>query len=129
MRTGTRKVLAKLPKLDGDSRVFPPRRQGAAEADLESAWRRVRERAKLDGVRLYDAARHTFASIGVMSGASLYLVGGLLGHKKAATTTRYAHLGPGPLEALSSDMGRRIAAALEGRRTRASTGARSGRRK
>lgn len=107
-------VLAKLPRLEHDPRVFPPRRQGAVEADLESAWRRVRNRAQLDGVRLYDA-RHTFASVGVMSGASLYLMGGLLGHRKPTTTARYAHVAPGPLEALSADVGQRIADALDRR--------------
>lgn len=108
-------LLANLPRLADDARVFPPRRRDATEADLESAWRRVRERARLHGVRLYDA-RHTFASVGVMSGASLYLVGSLLGHAKATTTARYAHFGAGPLEALSATVGRQIADALAGRR-------------
>jgi integrase len=108
-------LLANLPRLANDPRVFPPRRRGAMEADLESAWRRVRRRARLDGVRLYDA-RHTFASVGVMSGASLYLVGSLLGHAKTTTTARYAHFGAGPLEALSATVGKQIADALAGRR-------------
>jgi hypothetical protein len=38
--------------------------------------------------------RHTFASHGVMSGASLYDVQRLLGHATAAMTQRYAHLSP-----------------------------------
>lgn len=105
-------VLSGLPRLERDDRVFPPRRQGAAEADLESAWRRVRARAQLDGVRLYDAVRHTFASIGVMRGASLYLVGGLLGHRKATTTQRYAHLSADPLRAASDDVAATIDAAM-----------------
>ncbi len=110
-------LLASLPRLADDARVFPPRRRGAVEADLESAWRRVRRQARLDGVRLYDA-RHTFASVGVMSGASLYLVGSLLGHAKATTTARYAHFGAGPLESLSATVGKQIAEALAGRRDR-----------
>lgn len=108
-------LLSRLPRLGTDPRVFPPRRKGAVEADLESAWRRVRARAQLDGVRLYEAVRHTFSSIGAMTGASLYLVGGLLGHRKMTTTARYAHLAPGPLEALSADVAGQIAAALDGR--------------
>ena len=91
-------ILSSLPRISGDARVFPPYKRRAAEADLESAWRRVRDRAGLEDVRLYDAARHSFASIAVSSGASLYLVGGLLGHKKATTTQRYAHLSADPLK-------------------------------
>jgi integrase len=110
------KVLAGLSRLDGDERVFPPLRRDAAEADLESAWRCVRKRARLDGVRLYDAARHSFASVAVSAGASLYLTGALLGHRKATTTERYAHIAADPLKTLAADVGKRIAAAM-GERT------------
>jgi len=118
------KLLAALPRIDGDPRVFPPyqkERKGrrVAEADLESAWRQVRDRAKLTGIRLYDAARHSFASIAVSGGASLYLVGGLLGHRKATTTQRYAHLSADPLRAVNDAVGQRLAAALEGRKAKA----------
>jgi len=112
-------LLAKLPHLDREARVFPPVKRRAIEADLESAWRRVRARAKLDGVRLYDAARHSFASLAVSGGASLYLVGGLLGHRKATTTQRYAHLSADPLRAVNDAVGQRLAAALEGRKAKA----------
>jgi integrase len=107
-----RKVLVSLPRLEGDPRVFPSRQRRAARPDLDSAWRAVRERAKLDGVRLYDASRHSFASIAVAGGASLYLVGGLLGHAKPQTTQRYAHLSADPLRAVNDAVGERIAAAM-----------------
>jgi len=111
-------LLARLQHLHGEARVFPPVKRRATEADLESAWRRVRERAKLEGVRLYDAARHSFASLAVSGGASLYLVGGLLGHRKATTTQRYAHLSADPLRAVNDAVGQRLAAALEGRKAK-----------
>jgi integrase len=112
-------LLVRLPHLNGEARVFPPVKRGATEADLESAWSRVRERAKLDGVRLCDAARHSFASLAVSGGASLYLVGGLLGHRKTSTTQRYAHLSADPLRAVNDAVGQRLAAALEGRKAKA----------
>jgi integrase len=115
------KVLADLRRIDGEARVFPPLRRGAVEADLETAWRCVRRRAKLDGVRLYDAARHSFASVAVSAGASLYLTGALLGHRKATTTERYAHIAADPLKTLAADVGKRIAAAM-GERTKPAKG-------
>jgi integrase len=115
------KVLAGLRRLEGDDRVFPPLRREATEANLESAWRCVRKRAKLDGVRLYDAARHSFASVAVSAGASLYLTGALLGHRKATTTERYAHIAADPLKTLAADVGKRIAAAM-GERAAAAKG-------
>jgi site-specific recombinase XerD len=36
--------------------------------------------------------RHSFASIAVSSGASLPIIGAILGHSVPATTARYAHL-------------------------------------
>lgn len=111
-------ILAGLPRIEGDARVFPPHKRAAAEADLESVWRRVRDRAGLEGVRLYDAARHGFASIAVAGGASLYLVGGLLGHRKTTTTARYAHLSADPLRAVNDAVGARLVAALGEKRPR-----------
>lgn len=114
-------LLAELPRTEGEARVFPPRqaeRMGrrVAEADLESAWRRIRARAGLEDVRLYDACRHGFASLAVAGGASLFLVGKLLGHAKATTTERYAHLADDPQRAVAEAVGGRIAAALAGRK-------------
>lgn len=105
-------LLSKLPRLADDGRVFPPHKKGAREADLESAWRRVRERAELADVRLYDACRHSFASLAVAGGASLYITGALLGHKKASTTQRYAHLSADPLRAVADKVGAQLAAAF-----------------
>lgn len=47
-------------------------------------------------VRIHDL-RHSFASILVSAGASLPLIGQLLGHTQVQTTQRYAHLFDEPM--------------------------------
>jgi integrase len=53
-------------------------------------------------VRINDL-RHSFASHLVQRGASLYLVGRLIGHTQAATTQRYAHVADAALRAVTND--------------------------
>ena len=80
-------------------------------ADLKRPWAAVQTHAKLDGVRLHDL-RHTHASFGAAGGLGLPIIGKLLGHKRAATTARYAHLDIDPLRRASEHIGGRLAAAL-----------------
>lgn len=80
-------------------------------ADLNKPWRAIRKRAGLDGVRIHDL-RHTHASIGAGAGLGLPIIGKLLGHTKASTTQRYAHLDNDPLRRASENIGSRIAAAM-----------------
>lgn len=60
-------------------------------ASCRHLWRKIREDAKIDDLRMYDL-RHTFASLGLSSGLTLERVGELLGHRSTQTTSRYAHL-------------------------------------
>ena len=62
-------------------------------------------------MRIHDL-RHTHASIGVGAGLGLPIIGKLLGHTKAATTQKYAHLDVDPLRHASDHIGARLAAAL-----------------
>jgi integrase len=100
-------VIAGRSKLG--SKVFPSLRdpEKGCGASLEKAWQRVRKRADLEDVRLHDL-RHSFASFGAASGASLLLIGKALGHSQAATTQRYAHLGADPVRDLAESVGARI---------------------
>ncbi len=107
-----RAVLAGLPRLKDNPFVILGKRPGRPLVNLEKPWRRVRKAALLTDVRLHDL-RHSHASIGVASGLSLPLIGGLLGHSQPATTARYAHLADDPLKAASELVGRRIADAME----------------
>ena len=74
-------------------------------------WKHIRAMAELQGVRLHDL-RHSFASIAVSGGASLPIIGALLGHTNSSTTQRYAHLSDDPLRAASEAVGSQISAAL-----------------
>lgn len=56
--------------------------------------------------------RHAFASIGVQSGLSLSLIGGLLGHAQVATTQHYAYLAALPLYQAVAQIGEALVAAL-----------------
>jgi len=72
--------------------VFPAhRKEGDFYKGLAKVWYIVRQKAGLSDCRLHDL-RHNFASVAASNGASLPMIGALLGHKQAQTTARYAHL-------------------------------------
>jgi site-specific recombinase XerD len=54
-------------------------------------WDTARKHAGLADVRMHDL-RHSFASLLINSGRTLYEVQRLLGHTQIKTTQRYAHL-------------------------------------
>jgi integrase len=104
-------VLNKLPRIGGNPFVIAGTRDGAAFGGLDKVWSRVRKAAGLDGVRLHDL-RHSFASVAAAGGASLPIIGAMLGHKHAATTSIYAHLSADPVRAANEAVGKRIVAAM-----------------
>ena len=59
-------------------------------ANLEYNFRQAVKRAGLKDLRFHDL-RHTFATRLVRSGADIYAVQRLLGHKSLEMTSRYAH--------------------------------------
>jgi site-specific recombinase XerD len=93
--------------------VFPAYRGKRYYEGTPKVWERIRSAAGLSDVRLHDL-RHSFASIAVSGGASLPIIGALLGHAHSATTQRYAHLSDDPLRAASDAVGNQIAASLFG---------------
>ncbi|ODT69032.1 MAG: hypothetical protein ABS75_18445 [Pelagibacterium sp. SCN 63-23] len=82
-------------------------------SDLKKPWAAICDRAGLEGVRLHDL-RHTFASVGAGSGLGLPVIGKLLGHARAATTERYAHLATDASKRAADSIAGQIAAALAG---------------
>jgi integrase len=111
-------VLADLPRNEDNPHVIRGGKPGAALVNLKDPWGAIRESAGLSDVRIHDL-RHSFASVGAAGGASLPIIGALLGHTQAQTTARYAHLADDPLQAAAASIGARIAAAMEGGRVKA----------
>ncbi len=85
------KLLADLPRMQGNPWVFPGKKPGAHISDIDTPWQIIRSRAGLDDVRLHDL-RHSYASRALALGESLPMIGKLLGHTQIETTARYAHL-------------------------------------
>ena len=60
-------------------------------AELKKTWKWICKAAKIRNLRIHDL-RHSYASVLASSGHSLPVIGRLLGHTQATTTSRYAHL-------------------------------------
>ncbi len=89
-------VIRSIPRKPGCPWLFPGRVPGKPLSDIYLFWNRLRCRLGLRDVRIHDL-RHTFASLLVNAGHSLYEVQKLLGHSDPRTTMRYAHLGQASL--------------------------------
>ncbi len=87
--------------------VFPGSGVTGHVADVKKFWRQVCKAASIEGLRVHDL-RHSFASQLASGGASLPLIGALLGHSNPSTTARYAHLFDDPQRAAVEKVGRVI---------------------
>lgn len=72
--------------------------------DLKRPWAEVRAKFGMPALRFHDL-RHSFASVLINRGHSLYVVGKALGHSQAATTQKYAHLTSETLVRAAADVG------------------------
>ena len=80
--------------------------------NIHKSWYRIRNEAGLPHLRLHDL-RHSFASLLVNSGRSLYEVQKLLHHSTPIMTQRYAHLSTKTLQEASNAAGDAIQAAMD----------------
>ncbi|MDD4617050.1 MAG: tyrosine-type recombinase/integrase [Alphaproteobacteria bacterium] len=88
--------------------VFPASRGTHHAQGLQKAFEGLREWCGMTDLRIHDL-RHTYASLAIASGASLYLTGKALGHKQSRTTEIYAHLHDDPVQSIIEKIGGRIA--------------------
>jgi integrase len=92
-----RQLLAEIrARQTGAVYVFPGKGKAGHMVAIERAWATICKRAGIAGLRIHDL-RHSFASQLASAGASLPLIGALLGHSDPTTTHRYAHLFDDPM--------------------------------
>ena len=111
MSPPVREMLLDLPRIQDNPYVFVGKLPGREIVNLSKPWARVIAAAELPSLRIHDL-RHTAASVGVAAGASLPLIGGVLGHRSPQTTARYAHLADDPVRATSGIIASRLMALL-----------------
>lgn len=100
-------LLQNLPRIQGNDYVIVGGVDGEHLKNLRKPWGHIRKRAGLSDVRLHDL-RHSFASFAIAEGVTLAVIGKLLGHKKTATTERYAHLSEDYVTIASNKIGEKI---------------------
>ena len=88
---GALTILSTMPKDVNCPWAFANPKTLKPYVSIFCAWSTARKQAGLSDVRIHDL-RHSFASLLVNSGRTLYEVQHLLGHTQVKTTQRYAHL-------------------------------------
>lgn len=83
-------------KTKPDNFIVANPKTGDCYDSFYASWYRVLDDAGLSGVRLHDL-RHTYASVLINNGATIYEVQKLLGHSSVNMTQRYAQLFPDTL--------------------------------
>jgi integrase len=91
--------------------LFPDDVPGKPVGDPERFWPKMQKVAEIPDVRIHDL-RHTCASLLISGGASLEMIGRLLGHAQIGTTPRYAHLIDAPLRAGMNAVGEMLKSRL-----------------
>lgn len=107
-------VLAGVPRVEGCDYVIVGKKIDRPRSDLKRPWAILRRAAGLENVRLHDL-RHTYASHGASAGMGLTIVGRLLGHADARSTSRYSHFSADPLHRAANAIGSSLAAAMNRR--------------
>jgi len=94
-------VAQRANQVRGNPYIFPGKFKGKPIHRPKKAFARIKERAGgLENLRIHDL-RHSFASLVINSGATLFETQHLLGHHNPQTTTRYAHLSSDRLREVS----------------------------
>lgn len=84
-------LLNSLRRFKGCDYVFPNPKTLKPFTNIFQPWNTARKKAGLSDFRIHDL-RHSFASLLISNGRTLYEVQKILGHTQSKTTQRYAHL-------------------------------------
>lgn len=106
LSNGAMLVLNRSAKLRRSKYVFPGAK-GNHLTTMKTVFTSICVEAKLSDLRVHDL-RHSFASFLVADGASLPIIGRLLGHTQVATTNRYSHLADEPLRIAANQVSRKV---------------------
>ena len=88
---GALNILSTMPRDIKCEWAFPNPDTKKPFVNIFYAWNTARTSVGLGDVRVHDL-RHSFASLLINSGRTLYEVQHILGHTQVKTTQRYAHL-------------------------------------
>ncbi len=89
-------LLESIPRLNCSPYVFPSHRGSGHLVNVSKAWKRIRNRAGLQDVRIHDL-RRTVGSMLKAAGEDLTLIGKVLNHTQLETTAIYARLNLDPV--------------------------------
>jgi integrase len=106
---GALNVLASMPRKVEWAFANPD--TGKPYVSVFYAWDTARKSVGLSDVRMHDL-RHSFASLLINSGRTLYEVQHILGHTQVKTTQRYAHLSHDTLLAAANSATTALGAAM-----------------
>lgn len=104
-------LVTALPRPHGSPWVFPSARSDGHHVGLPGVLAEVCARADLEGVTIH-VLRHSFAATAAGMGYSELTIAGLLGHKVAGVTARYAHVPDSALIAAAEAISGRISELL-----------------
>ena len=108
---GALTLLATMPRKSDCDWAFANPETGKPYVSIFYAWNTTRKNAGLSDVRMHDL-RHSFASLLINSGRTLYEVQHILGHTQVKTTQRYAHLSQDTLLAAANSATVALGAAM-----------------
>ena len=92
--------------------AFPGGVPGAHLANPNKTFNAVKRKAGLGNLRMHDL-RHTYASLSLAGGASLFEVQKMLGHADHKTTQKYAHVSEVAIKAATENTAKEIMSALQ----------------
>ena len=100
-------ILQATPRLDDNPHILPGAKPKCHLVNIDKAWRRIREAAKVPDVRLHDLRRTTGSWL-AQAGVELNLIKDALRHRNLATTLIYSRLGQDAAREVMEEHGQRI---------------------